>query len=197
MLLNAKLKFNLRNGLSRPTQHHQIIPDEELLKINAYLQRNDPISLRFRVWYLLAIHFVTRGIEFHHQLSPSSLKFESDQRGHEYVTISHETHQKNHQGGLTEVSAETVDKRMYETRESDCPVKAVTHFLAKTDPSAKSLFNQCSKDALKNPDIHSLWYTATPCKVKQFSSFMPEIVVRMQVSPVTQVTPYARQRLQP
>lgn len=48
-MLNAKLKFNLRNGLSRPTQHHQIIPDEELLKINAYLQRNDPVSLRFRV----------------------------------------------------------------------------------------------------------------------------------------------------
>lgn len=82
---------------------------------------------------------------------------------------------KAHQGGLTEVSAETVDKRMYETRESDCPVKAVTHFLAKTDPSAKSLFNQCSKDGSKNPDIHSLWYTATPCKVKQFSSFMPDI----------------------
>lgn len=93
-MLNAKLKFNLRNGLSRPTQHHQIIPDEEFLKINAYLQRNGHISLRFRVWYLLAIHFVTRGIEFHHQLSPSSLKFESDQRGHEYFTISPETHQK-------------------------------------------------------------------------------------------------------
>lgn len=81
------------------------------------------------------------------------------------------TKKNTYQGGLTE----TVDKRMYETRESDCPVKAVTHFLAKTDPSAKSLFNQCSKDALTNPYIHSLWYTATPCKVKQCSSFMPDI----------------------
>ncbi|CAG2203130.1 unnamed protein product [Mytilus edulis] len=32
-MLSAKLKFNLRNGLSRPTQHHPIITTPELLKI--------------------------------------------------------------------------------------------------------------------------------------------------------------------
>lgn len=29
---NAKLKFNLRNGLSRPTQHHQIVREFDQLQ---------------------------------------------------------------------------------------------------------------------------------------------------------------------
>ncbi|CAC5384775.1 unnamed protein product [Mytilus coruscus] len=33
-MLSAKLKFNLRNGLSRPTQHHPTISTPELIKIN-------------------------------------------------------------------------------------------------------------------------------------------------------------------
>jgi hypothetical protein len=45
-----------------------------------------------RVWYLLAIHFVSRGIEFHHQLSMSSIKFQHDEEGIEFLTIHHETH---------------------------------------------------------------------------------------------------------
>ena len=95
-MLGAKLKFNLRNGLSRPTQHHPIISNQELMQINTYLsKKEDIVALRFRVWYLLAIHFVSRGIEFHHQLSMSSIKFQHDEEGIEFLTINHETHQKN------------------------------------------------------------------------------------------------------
>ncbi|KAL3874896.1 hypothetical protein ACJMK2_037850 [Sinanodonta woodiana] len=124
-MLNAKLKFNLKSGISRPTQHYQLISLDELGKINAYLQKSDPVALRFKIWYLLAIHFVTRGIEFHHQLTTTSLKFEYDKSGMEYITLNHETLQNNHQGGVDAKLEETSDKRMYATGTNTCPVKSV------------------------------------------------------------------------
>ena len=177
-MLSAKLKFNLRNGLSRPTQHHPIISNQELMQINTYLsKKEDIVALRFRVWYLLAIHFVSRGIEFHHQLSMSSIKFQHDEEGIEFLTINHETHQKNYQGGLEDATEEAQDKRMYATSNSaSCPVQAVKLYLSKCDPESKSLLNQCSRDALHgNPNMYAIWYTTTPVKVKHFSTFMPDI----------------------
>ena len=139
-MLTAKLKFNLRNGLSRPTQHHPIISNQELMQINTYLsKKEDIVSLRVRVWYLLAIHFVSRGIEFHHQLSMNSIKFQHDEEGIEFRTLNHETHQKNYQGGLEDASKEAQDKRMYATSNSaSCPVQAVKFYLSKCDPESKN-----------------------------------------------------------
>ena len=67
-MLNVKLKFNLRNGMSRPTKHHPIIPEADIIKINEYLNINNHVALRFKIWCLLIIHFVSRGYEFHPQL---------------------------------------------------------------------------------------------------------------------------------
>ena len=53
-MLNAKLKFNLINGLSRPTRHHPIIPAADIIKMNKYLNIDNPVALRFKIWYLLA-----------------------------------------------------------------------------------------------------------------------------------------------
>ena len=176
-MLSAKLKFNLRNGLTRPTQHHPLISNSELQKINEYLStQNNVVALRFKVWYVLAIHFVSRGIEFHQQLSMDSIKFVKDEEGREYLTITHETHQKNYQGGTEDSSEEAQDKRMYSTDSESCPVKAVKYFLSKCHPECKSLFNQCSRDVLRgNPVNYGVWYTETPVKVKAFSNFMPDI----------------------
>jgi hypothetical protein len=80
---------------------------------------------------MLAIHFVTRGIEVHHQLTPNSLKFENDEYGMEYITLNHETLQKTtHQGGIDENLKETSDKRMHATGTNTCPVKYVKEFLS-------------------------------------------------------------------
>ncbi|CAC5410872.1 unnamed protein product [Mytilus coruscus] len=92
-MLSAKLKFNLRNGLSRPTQHHPIISNSELQKINEFLStKNNVVPIRFKIWYVLAIHFFSLGIEFHQQLSKDSIKFVKDEEGREYLTITNETH---------------------------------------------------------------------------------------------------------
>ncbi|VDI38517.1 Hypothetical predicted protein [Mytilus galloprovincialis] len=176
-MLSAKLKFNLRNGLSSTTQHHPIITTPKLLKINTYFMiKEDHVALRFRVWYLLGIHFVSRGVEFQHQLSINSFKFESDEIGSEFLSISHETHQKNHQGGLDDATEETQDKRMYAVSNyPSCPLTTIKHILSKCDPAAKSLFNQCCREALRCPSMYSTWFNVTPLTVKNFSAFMPDI----------------------
>lgn len=98
-MLSAKFKFNLHNGLSKLTHHHPTISTPELMNITTYLiRKEDSVALRFIVWYLLGIYFVRRGVEFHHQLSINSFKFESDERGSEFLSISHEKHKKTHQG---------------------------------------------------------------------------------------------------
>jgi hypothetical protein len=63
-ILSSKMKHNMKKGLSRPTKHHPIIPNVELSKINEYLSKDNSVALRFRVWYTLAIHCVSRGCEF-------------------------------------------------------------------------------------------------------------------------------------
>ncbi|CAC5361203.1 unnamed protein product [Mytilus coruscus] len=107
---DRKLKKNLEKGLSRPTKHKQIITMNDLEKINSYLySSDDPIILRFRVWYNIAMHFVTRGIEFHQQLQINSFEFHFDENNREYACLSHEMKQKNWQGGLD--SGETINDK--------------------------------------------------------------------------------------
>lgn len=173
-MLCAKLKNNLKTGVSRPTQHYPVIDAEELTKIHEYLKKDDPVTLRLRIWYLFAIHFVTRGLEFHRQLKMSSVLILTDATGSEYITLSHETLQKNHQGGTNETGGESSDKRMYANGTEMCPVASVKKFLEKTDASAVSLFNQCTPGALVNKE-ETLWYGNKPVKPKGFSTFMPDL----------------------
>ncbi|KAL5018998.1 hypothetical protein ScPMuIL_004720 [Solemya velum] len=46
-VLDGKLKYNLQKGVSRPTKHHESIPQNDLLKINTYLfSECNPVILR-------------------------------------------------------------------------------------------------------------------------------------------------------
>lgn len=163
-ILDGKMKQNLQNGLSRPTKHKEIILESDLKKINLYLfSEESPARLRYRVWFHIAIHFVTRAIEFHQQLNLQSFVFKRDENGREYASLCHETRQKNWQGGL-DTSEPSSDKRMYAYPGSEkCPVNDLKTLIAKTDHTASSLFNQCSKDAMKSPE-HEIWFTAQPLK---------------------------------
>ncbi|XP_069137816.1 uncharacterized protein [Argopecten irradians] len=175
-MLDAKLKHNVRSGLSRPTQHKSIISKQDFELINTYLNSGDnPVLLRYRVWVDLAIHFVSRGLEFHIQLTPNSFQFLNDENEHTYVSISHETTQKNKQGGLNSTEAPCSDKRMYATDSETCPVKALRKFLSKTPPNAPYVFNNCNKTAMVSPTTSPFWYTDKPLKQYQFGRFMGDI----------------------
>jgi hypothetical protein len=55
-----------------------------------------------------------------------------------------------------------------------CPVASLKQFISKTHPDASSLFNCCSKSALKDP-TEVIWYTSTPIKHYQFTRFIADI----------------------
>ena len=45
------------------------------------MSESNPVILRYRVWYDLSIHLVSRGLEFHQQLSRNSIQFLTDNEG--------------------------------------------------------------------------------------------------------------------
>lgn len=131
--LDGKLKKNLLDGLSRPTKHKEISPKQDQNKISAYVFREPtPISLRFRIWLLFAIQFISRGLEFHEQLKTDSFEFHVDENKQEYVVLSHETKKKSWQGGI-DVNENPKEKTMYEVPSAGakCPVASLKHYLSK------------------------------------------------------------------
>ena len=156
--------------------HKPIIDPEDLRKIAAYFQSAEfsPVKLRQSVWYNLSVHFVSRGLEFHHQLRRDSYVFDHDDKGGEYVTLSHECLQKNFQGGLNSEEAES-DKRMYATGRADCPLKLLRLLMDRTDHTAMHLFNCCNQDALASPSTLNPWFGTKPLTKRTFAGFMPDV----------------------
>ncbi|XP_069107107.1 uncharacterized protein [Argopecten irradians] len=178
-VLDGLLKQREKTGESKATAHKPIIEPEHLHKIATYLSRasSSPIILRHCVWYNLSVHFITRGMEFHHQLTPQSFEFHNDESG-EYVTMTHTTQQKNHQGGLNSHEA-NIGKRMYSCPESpSCPVKMLKLLLEKTDKNATKLFNQYNKFLVGlcfSPQLTDVWFNTKPLAHRTFARFLSDI----------------------
>lgn len=172
--LDGLLKERMRSGTSLPTNHKEIIEPADLQKMFTYLKKgsSSPVILRHAVWFLTSIHFLSRGLELHHQLNLKSFEFKNDENG-EYVTLSHDTQQKNFQGGIRSAEAPS-DKRMYADDTECCPVKMLKLLLEKTPSDATSLFNQYDKAALANSE-RAVWFTSKPLSKRTFQNFLPEI----------------------
>ncbi|CAG2253459.1 KCTD1_15 [Mytilus edulis] len=186
VILDSTLKMMVATGLSRPTKHKDIIELEDLRLISTYVFSNteDAVLLRLKVWYCLAIHFVSRGLEFHHQLNLNSFDFKIDADGDEYVMVNHETTQKNIQGGVSSEEAPS-DKFMYSNvaEKRFCPLSALKELIAKTDPNAKSLFNRIVKD-LDVSSGASVWYTTQALAKRTYSGLMSDICKNAKCSKV-------------
>ena len=183
IILDSTLKMMVKTGLSRPTKHKEIIGLQDLQLINAYLNNaKNPVLLRLRVWFNLAIHFVSRGLEFHHQLNLNSFDFHVDAEGDEYATINHETQQTNIQGGLMCEEA-PADKLFYGNAvdQNVCPLASLKMFISKTDPNAKSLFNRCIKDLNVNDAV---WYTCQSLAKRTYIGFMTDLCKQAKCSKI-------------
>lgn len=62
--------------------------------MHCHFDTENQITLRFRIWFIISIQFVTRGLEFHHQLNRDSFVFKTDENGDEHVSLCHKTKQK-------------------------------------------------------------------------------------------------------
>ncbi|XP_021340959.1 uncharacterized protein LOC110441960 isoform X2 [Mizuhopecten yessoensis] len=171
-LLKQRKSTEPRKAITQKT----VIEQADLQKFFTYLEsaESSPIVLRLCVWFNLSMHFVTRGMEFHQQLTPDSLIFQHDEFG-EYVSLAHDTHQKKHQGGLNYKESMN-DKRMYSCPESpSCPVKMLRLLLEKTDRNATHLFNQYKKEACFSPTTTKIWYTTKPLATRTFARFLSDM----------------------
>lgn len=74
IILDSTKKMMVRTGLSRAKKHKEIIEIYylHLISTDLFQDINNPILLRRSVWYCLAVHLVSRGSEFHHQLNLNS-----------------------------------------------------------------------------------------------------------------------------
>ena len=170
--LDGTVKDQTKRGVSRPTAHKAIISTGDLNKISTYLANGSftsPIVLRQAMWFNISLHFVTRGMEIHHQLLRDSFVIKTDESGDEYATLTQETLQKNFQGGLYGEEAPT-DRRMYGVPESPaCPVKLLRFYLDRLEPDSSHLFNHCTKQALLSPGTNAIWYMTKPLSKYGFS----------------------------
>ncbi|KAH3846118.1 hypothetical protein DPMN_088413 [Dreissena polymorpha] len=56
------------------------------------MYENAPVILREAAWYVIAVHFVRRGMEFNHQLRKYNLDFEDDSDS-QYIVLNQEIKQ--------------------------------------------------------------------------------------------------------
>lgn len=176
-VLDGLLKERMKSGTAVPTRHKQIIEQEDLDKIHDYFQRSftSPIILRQCVWFQLAVHFVSRGLELHHQLRVDSFEFDEDESGH-YAKLRHDTQMKNNQGGLSSLvnAQEATEKRMYATGTGLCPVKMLKYLIDKTDKKCTHLFNKYLQEAELKPNLE-IWFCPVPLAKRTFSKFLADI----------------------
>lgn len=104
--LNRLLKQRTATGKCVPTQHKEIITKPDLQNISSFLQITceNPIKFRLCMRYNLSIHFISRGLKFHHQLNKNSFQFEHDEKAMSmYVSRMKLLKHKNNQGGLSKL----------------------------------------------------------------------------------------------
>ncbi|XP_053403190.1 uncharacterized protein LOC123534936 [Mercenaria mercenaria] len=152
-------------------QHKPIIPPEHMIKIHNYLTTtSNPITLRYRIWFILSVQYVSRGLEFHPQLNKNSLKVCTDENGMEFVTLSQEGQEKQNQGG------EENTKRMYALgpdEKEHCPVQALKLYLSKCDPNAEKLF--CQEKSNTHSKTVQTFISRESTKGKPYSGKLREI----------------------
>nr|XP_034325732.1 uncharacterized protein LOC105342684 isoform X4 [Crassostrea gigas] len=156
--------------------NQETIDDSDLQKMSVFLENAylSPVHLRLAVWYVIVVHFLSKGIDFSYHLRLDSFDFKVDEEGETYACLKRERKLKNDQEGIPICEA-MYDKRMYENGKRNCPVKLLKLFLDKTDSRASHLFNYCYKDAIIDPTICSLWYRDTTLKRRAFVDFLPDI----------------------
>ncbi|XP_062606354.1 uncharacterized protein LOC134268177 [Saccostrea cucullata] len=171
------LKERKAEGLSHSTNKRELISEQDLQKISAFLETaySSPFNLRWAVWYIIAVHFVSHGFEFHSQLKIDSFQFKTDEEGKTYACLSHEIKPNPQQNKLVNVKSHVrTDIRMYETQSTVCPVKLLKFFLSKTVSKATSFFNKCVRESLTDPSL-DYWYSNNPLNQKGIMSFLPKL----------------------
>lgn len=167
-LINGAIRNQKRRGEDESTHHAPISEkDVELMYGSGVLSKNDPVSLQYKTFFELLLHFGRRGREGLRELNKSDIIFKTDDEGVEFATLKYNPHEKNHPGKNTH-EAQHVQK-MYATGGEDCPVSSLKLYMSKLNPECESFFQQPrGQEYLRS----CIWYTKAPVGVNTLGNFM-------------------------
>ncbi|XP_070573869.1 uncharacterized protein KIAA1958-like [Ptychodera flava] len=169
--LIKKLK---REGKDTST-HKSAIQRGDLAKLmeSGVLSMDTPQALLRKVWFDIMVHFCRRGREGLRDMTKSSLVFEHDDIGAEFVRMAYNEKNKIHQGTLNPRDDVAEEKRMYaQPGSAKCPVRALKLYLSKLHPKQTAMFQR----PLTFID-HSapIWYYNAPLGSKKLGDMMKDI----------------------
>lgn len=183
-MLNAKIKDLKRQGKQNVQHKSPILPGDLLkLKSSPAIQLSSPLSLLRNVWFCVVLYWCRRGREGQRELKPESFKFEVDEDGRCFATMSHDEITKNHQGGITEHPSYEKHARLYETESPNDGYKALKLYLSKLNPKCKAFFQFPRRD-WSDEKIDSCWYENRPLGVNTLGNMMKAISIEAKLSKV-------------
>lgn len=170
-LISGMIRNKKRRGEDQSTHHSAISEtDIDLMYSSGVLAKSDPVSLQFKTFFEVSLHFGRRGREGLRELNKSDIIFKHDDEGVEYATLNFNPHEKNHPG-KTHHEAQHVQK-MYATGGPDCPVASLKLYISKLHPDCECFFQKPRGDEYKKSNI---WYCDAPVGVNNLGTFMSTI----------------------
>ena len=159
-MLDAQIKSLKRRGKEN-VSHKPGIKKEDLqkLKSSEVFSLSRPLSLLRNVCFHVVLFFYRRGQESQRSLTMNSFKFEIDEAGRRYATISRDEISENHPGGLNDVESTEKAARMYETGDQGDGYKALKLYLQKVNPKCTAFFQNPKKNSTAEDAV---WYEARP-----------------------------------
>lgn len=155
------------------TKHKEAITEGDMGKLyeSGVLNIETPLGLLRKVYVEISLHFGRRGREGLRSLTKQSFVFKIDDGGKQYVTLSFNELDKNHQV-LMPKDQEKKQIMFGQPGDPQCPVAALTKYLSKLNPSCNSFF-QRPKPNVKQVD--PVWYENKPLGVNTINQLMKSI----------------------
>lgn len=178
-MLKAMTKKWIDNGGT--AKQYDFIEEEDMKSLRSYFDRSTPERLQEEVYFVIIYYLGLRGREWIKRIKKSSIKFMTDSKGKDYVTIEGiSAIQKNDQPSLTKHVQSSKEPRIYKTMPaSSCPLTAIRLFLEKLPSECELLFYKANRKW----DQSRYWYNdKMPLGVNSIGSLMKTISKRAKLT---------------
>jgi hypothetical protein len=170
------------DGLDTTKHKAAIAPgDMEKLYKSGILSNDTPKSIQRKVYVEISLNFGRRGREGLRELTKNSIQIKTDDRGHEYATLSYNELDKTHQ--IQQPKDAEKKQLLYAKEDSDlCPIKTLKKYLAKLNPKCQSFFQR--PKTLKNPETEEIWFENKSLGIHTIESFMKTMSTEAELSQI-------------
>nr|XP_020509338.1 uncharacterized protein LOC109998802 isoform X1 [Labrus bergylta] len=168
---------NLRKNGQYVGQHFPPISaaDLKLIRGSEALSPNTATGLVWKVWFEVQLHLSRRSREGNRYLKRDSFILKHDEKGNEYISLSHKAQTKN-QKGTADPCNENNKGRIYaEPGNPNCPVACFRKYLSHCPVDAKAFYLHPVKLPQDLLNSRVMWYTREPMGHNFLGKMLPEI----------------------